>query len=418
MSRLSESRVLIFLLTLAMANTVSIAGSQVEETEESSSSNFEAESGDELALVQVAAAYDVRLASRSQTQLVVSVAGADLRFDLLHTLAFDSARKRMSVVVREEESGLILLLCKGADCSVLPRAKASTDDLGDYQEAITRQILEYSSAGLRTLVMAARTVEPTDFSQWCETLSIAENSTEGKETLLKECYDMLEKDLDILGATAVEDKLQVGVPSALLSMRAAGLAIWLLTGDSQLTAESVATSCHLITPDTKVITINIENTLETMGSCLNHHLEQVCLGGDHALVIDGHNLHVALSTSVELFLKLAKQCSFVLACRVTPLQKGVLARLVGEKLGVLTMAIGDGANDVSMIQTANVGVAILGQEGRQAAMASDFAIPRFELVARLILVHGHWSYIRPAGLVLNSFCKNAVFVLTMFWFQL
>ena len=147
LSRLSESRVLIFLLTLAMANTVSISASQVEETEESSSSNFEAESGDELALVQVAAAYNVRLASRPQTQLVVSVAGADFRFDLLHTLAFDSAHKRMSVVVREAESGLVLLLCKGADCSVLPRAKASSNDLGDYQEAITRQILEYSVQG-------------------------------------------------------------------------------------------------------------------------------------------------------------------------------------------------------------------------------------------------------------------------------
>ena len=147
MSRLSESRVLICLLTLALANTVSIAASQVEETEKSSSSNFEAESGDELALVQVAAAYNVRLASRSQTQLVVSVAGADFRFDLLHTLAFDSAHKRMSVVVREAESGLVLLLCKGADCSVLPRAKASSNDLGDYQEAITRQILEYSVQG-------------------------------------------------------------------------------------------------------------------------------------------------------------------------------------------------------------------------------------------------------------------------------
>ena len=108
-------------------------------------------------------------------------------------------------------------------------------------------------------------------------------------------------------------------------------------------------------------------------------------------MIDGHNLQVALSTSVELFLKLAKQCSFVLACRVTPLQKGVLARLVGEKLGVLTMAIGDGANDVSMIQEAHVGLGIAGKEGRAAVRSADFAFGKFKHLQRVLLVHGHWS---------------------------
>ena len=80
----------------------------------------------------------------------------------------------------------------------------------------------------------------------------------------------------------------------------------------------------------------------------------------------------------EPFLRLASKCSSVLCCRATPLQKAYIVRIVKEQLRAHTLAIGDGANDVSMIQTADVGVGISGQEGMQAVMASDFAISRFK----------------------------------------
>ena len=426
---LLERPVFTFLLSLAVANTVNVSTIQERvsswaDLEQAPSIKYEAESGDELALVQAAAAYGVTLVARSQKEVGVKVADYELFFNLLHTLPFDSTRRRMSVLVREPKSGHTLLLCKGADCSVIPRASVASQEDG-FVEATTAQIREYSRTGLRGLVMAARTVNEMEYHQWREQLLAAENSIESKDALLRECYDMLEKDLRILGGTGVEDRLQPMVPSTLTNMRAAGLAIWLLTGDSRQTAESVATSCNLITHETKVVALNFEELVE---NSLTLHLEELCIeieqdlsrlcGRKYALVVEGHNLHLALSTNADLFLKLASQCDFVLACRVTPLQKGILAKMVREKLGVLTMAIGDGANDVSMLQTSNIGVAILGQEGRQAAMASDFAVPRFELVGRLVLVHGHWSYIRLASLVLNSFYKNAAFVLTMFWFQL
>ena len=430
LSTLLESPVFIFLLTLALANTVTVATigelSTEVDMEESLPIKYEAESGDELALVQAAAAYAITLVARSQKEVVVRVAGSELRFDLLHTLPFDSTRRRMSVVVKEPKSGHTLLLCKGADCSVLPRSRAGVNGQEeDLQKATSAQIAEYSGTGLRSLVMAKRKVDEMEYRHWRAKLIDAENSKESKDILLRECYDMLERDMCILGSTGVEDRLQARVPSTLTNMRAAGLVVWLLTGDSRQTAESVATSCNLITHDTKVITLDLE---DLMDNSLTQHLEGIAInierdlqrlcGRKYALVVEGQNLHLALSTDVNLFLRIVNQCDFVLACRVTPLQKGILARLAREKLGVLTMAIGDGANDVSMLQTSNVGVAILGQEGRQAAMASDFAVPRFELVGRLVLVHGHWSYIRLASLVLNSFYKNAAFVLTMFWFQL
>ncbi len=99
---------------------------------------------------------------------------------------------------------------------------------------------------------------------------------------------------------------------------------------------------------------------------------------------------------------------FILPPRATPLQKAYIVRIVKEELRQHTLAIGDGANDVSMIQTADVGVGISGMEGMQAVMASDFAVSRFKFLERLVLVHGHWNYDRLARMVLYFFYKNAV----------
>lgn len=108
------------------------------------------------------------------------------------------------------------------------------------------------------------------------------------------------------------------------------------------------------------------------------------------------------------FLKLAKGCASVLCCRSTPLQKAYLVKVVKEELNLRTLAIGDGANDVSMIQMADVGVGISGQEGMQAVMASDFTLSRFRYLERLLLSHGYWCYDRLARMILYFFYKNAV----------
>ncbi|NXF91448.1 AT10A ATPase, partial [Eubucco bourcierii] len=136
------------------------------------------------------------------------------------------------------------------------------------------------------------------------------------------------------------------------------------------------------------------------------------------LVIDGRTLAYALEPTLEdKFLSLAKRCRSVLCCRATPLQKSMVVKLVRDKLKAMTLAIGDGANDVSMIQVADVGVGISGQEGMQAVMASDFAVPRFRHLEKLLLVHGHWCYSRLANMVLYFFYKNAMFVALLFWYQ-
>ena len=139
---------------------------------------------------------------------------------------------------------------------------------------------------------------------------------------------------------------------------------------------------------------------------------------DVGLIVDGKTLKLALEPDVRTeFLRLSQYCRSVLICRATPKQKGEVVKLVKNSLKVQTLAIGDGANDVSMIQVADIGVGISGLEGLQAVMTSDFAISKFKYLKRLLLVHGHWSYYRLGSMVLYFFYKNVAFVLVPFWFQ-
>jgi len=136
-------------------------------------------------------------------------------------------------------------------------------------------------------------------------------------------------------------------------------------------------------------------------------------------VIDGRTLGFALQKDLhQKFVRLARKCRSVLCCRATPLQKGEVVKLIRDQLHVMTLAIGDGANDVSMIQVADVGIGLSGQEGMQAVMSSDYAIAQFRFLRKLLLVHGHWNYARLASMVLYFFYKNAAFVFLIFWFQL
>jgi phospholipid-translocating ATPase len=137
-----------------------------------------------------------------------------------------------------------------------------------------------------------------------------------------------------------------------------------------------------------------------------------------ALVIDGTTLKYGLEPETkEMVLSLGMRCKSVICCRVSPKQKAQVVNMVKKGLKVMTLAIGDGANDVSMIQEANVGIGISGVEGRQAVMASDYAIAQFRFLRKLLLVHGRWSYIRTAEMIMGFFFKNIVWTFILFWYQ-
>ena len=408
-----------FFLILAICNTVDVAGGATTTKEINLSTKYEAESQDELALVEAAAAHGIRLVHRSPGEVRVQLScGTVRKYQVLEVLAFDSERRRMSVIVRREDTKEPRLLCKGADSSLGPllRRPRSREEV-QVQEATQRQVTEYSRTGLRSLVMAARDIKEEEYMVWRKRHVEAKNSLENREQLLRESCDSIEQDLELMGATGVEDRLQDSVSSTMSDLRRAGVSVWLVTGDSQGTAVSVAHSAGLFAEGWQVVMLNCETEEEARVSVRNHLGQARQRPSEtRALVVDGQTLDL-LASQPEGFLDLVRLCTSVLACRVTPLQKGQLARPAREGLGRLTLAIGDGANDVSMLQAANVGVGVYGQEGRQAVMAADFAIPSFSQLRRLLLVHGHWSYYRLASLVIHSFYKNASFVFVLFWYQ-
>ncbi|KAM9849286.1 phospholipid-transporting ATPase VA [Aulostomus maculatus] len=424
---------------------------------------YEAESPDEAALVYAARAYKCSLVGRLPDQVMVELPHlGKLSFELLHTLGFDSTRKRMSVVVRHPLTDQITVYTKGADSVIMDLIKPPNagNSKGKRQKKIvyrTQNYLNlYAADGLRTLCIAKKTMSKEEYACWLQRHLQAETAIQGREELLFESARRLETNLQLLGATGIEDRLQDGVPETVASLRKAGLQIWVLTGDKQETAVNIAYACKLLDPEEEMLTLNADSQ-EACALLLEESLHYIqakflCSSSDPAakafhanfapceiypssspsssshappfivhrlgLVIDGRTLAYALDKSLEdKFLAVARSCRSVLCCRSTPLQKSMVVKLVRNKLKVMTLAIGDGANDVSMIQVADVGVGISGQEGMQAVMASDFALPRFRYLQKLLLVHGHWCYSRLANMILYFFYKNAMFVALIFWYQ-
>uniref|UniRef100_A0A674EDY3 Phospholipid-transporting ATPase n=1 Tax=Salmo trutta TaxID=8032 RepID=A0A674EDY3_SALTR len=422
---------------------------------------YEAESPDEAALVYAARAYKCSLVGRLPDQVTVELPHlGKLSFELLHTLGFDSTRKRMSVVVRHPLTEQITVYTKGADSVIMDliTLPPTDDSKGKRQRKIlykTQNYLNlYAADGLRTLCIAKKVMTKEEYAVWLRHHLEAETAIQGREELLFQSALRLEINLHLLGATGIEDRLQDGVPETIASLRKAGLQIWVLTGDKQETAINIAYACKLLEPDDEIITLNADSK-EAMAVLLEeslHYIQAKFLSSDPSrsfqkdyapaysfpppppsssssqtqsflvhrlgLVIDGRTLAYALDSSLdEKFLAVARSCRSVLCCRSTPLQKSMVVKLVRNKLKVMTLAIGDGANDVSMIQVADVGVGISGQEGMQAVMASDFALPRFRNLQKLLLVHGHWCYSRLANMILYFFYKNAMFVALIFWYQ-
>ncbi|MEJ1278697.1 hypothetical protein NN561_009619 [Cricetulus griseus] len=251
--------------------------------------------------------------------------------------------------------------------------------------------------------------------------------------------------MKLLGATAVEDKLQEGVIETITTLSLANIKIWILTGDKQETAINIGYACNVLTDAMDavfVVTGNTavevrdelrkakeilfgQNTSFSSGHVVYESKQQLELDlgadeavtGEYALVINGHSLAHALESDVENdLLELACMCKTVVCCRVTPLQKAQVVELVKKHRNAVTLAIGDGANDVSMIKSAHIGIGISGQEGLQAVLASDYALAQFRYLQRLLLVHGRWSYYRMCKFLCYFFYKNFAFTLVHFWF--
>lgn len=400
-----------FLTLMAVCHTV------IPEKTTDSSLVYQASSPDEAALVKGACNLGYVFSSRTPDAVTIDLFGVEERYEILNVLEFTSDRKRMSVVVRTP-SGKIKLLCKGADTVIYERLEDSLQ----YRDITLQHLEQFATLGLRTLCIATTEVNDEFYEEWKHTYYKASTSIQNREKKLEEAAELIERNLHLIGATAIEDKLQDGVPETIANLAKADIKIWVLTGDKQETAVNIGYSCQLLTQGMPLLVIN-EHSLDGTRDILRKHVDEfgdlIRKDNDVALIIDGQTLKYALSCDCRQdFLDLAISCKAVICCRVSPLQKAELVELVKKSCKAITLAIGDGANDVGMIQAAHVGVGISGVEGLQAACASDYAIAQFQFLNKLLLVHGAWSYSRLCKLILYSFYKNICLYVIEFWFAI
>ncbi|XP_045063368.1 phospholipid-transporting ATPase IA isoform X1 [Coregonus clupeaformis] len=376
---------------------------------------YQAASPDEGALVRAAANLGFVFSGRTPDSVIIQALGAEEKYELLHVLEFTSTRKRMSVIIRTP-SGKIRLYCKGADTVVYDRLA----DSSRYKEITLKHLEQFATEGLRTLCFAVAEISESSYQQWLEVFHRAATALQNRALKLEESYELIEMNLQLLGATAIEDKLQDKVPETIETLMKADIKIWILTGDKQETAINIGHSCKLLTKNMGMLVIN-EDTLDATRETLSHHCgmlgDALYKENDFALIIDGKTLKYALTFGArQYFLDLALSCKAVICCRVSPLQKSEVVEMVKKQVKVITLAIGDGANDVGMIQTAHVGVGISGNEGLQAANSSDYSIAQFKYLKNLLLVHGAWNYNRVSKCILYCFYKNIVLYIIEIWF--
>ncbi|KDQ51836.1 hypothetical protein JAAARDRAFT_198713 [Jaapia argillacea MUCL 33604] len=393
---------------------------------------YKAESPDEAALVGAARDVGFPFVNKSKDFIDIEVMGQAERYIPLKTLEFNSTRKRMSVIVRNPD-GKIVLYCKGADSVIYARLDPG-HDVG-LKEATQRDMEAFANGGLRTLCVAYRVLEEDEYFRWERVYDNATAATKNREEEEEKACELVERDLTILGATALEDKLQEGVPEAIEILHRAGIKLWILTGDKVQTAIEIGFSCNLLKSDMEVMILSadtaesaraqIEAGLNKIASVLgppswdpkHRGFIQGTTKASFAVVIDGETLKYALEADLKpLFLNLGTQCETVVCCRVSPAQKALTVKLVKEGRNAMTLSIGDGANDVAMIQEANIGCGLFGLEGSQAAMSADYAFGQFRFLTKLLIVHGRWSYQRVADMHSNFFYKNVIWTFAMFWF--
>ncbi|XP_015273462.1 PREDICTED: phospholipid-transporting ATPase IG isoform X1 [Gekko japonicus] len=432
----------LFLRALCLCHTVQIQyRDKVDSGKshlETSSLNYVSSSPDEIALLTGAKKYGFTFLGQENGFMKVQNCYKEMEsYELLHVLDFDCVRRRMSVIVRMP-SGMIILFCKGADSSMFSRVQES--EILKTKVHVERNAMD----GYRTLCVAFKEISESDYLKISDSVKEATMALQDREAKMAVLFDEIERDMHLIGSTAVEDRLQERAAETIEALHAAGMKIWVLTGDKMETAQATCYACRLFQSNTELLLL----TTKTVGE-ENHKEEQLyklmmeyhkkvvndmpedvkrnwMLSHEYGLVIDGATLSLILNPSQDscsvhyrnIFQQICLKCTAVLCCRMAPLQKAQMVRMVKNSKGnPITLAVGDGANDVSMILEAHVGIGVKGKEGRQAARNSDYAIPKFKDLKRLLLAHGHLYYVRISHLVQYFFYKNLCFIFPQFLYQ-
>lgn len=393
---------------------------------------FEGASPDEVAIVKGAMKYGYEFLGKSndkmnngnQNNIKIKTKSSNNNNDvnvsieetleILATIEFNSDRKRMSIIYRQieggkTERGKIYIITKGAESTVLPQCQI------DNRKVIEDALESYSKEGLRTLVYAKGSIDGEEFDQWYIQWKAAITNIQDRQSAIDKAAMIVENNLKIIGVTGVEDRLQEGVPETIDLLLEAGIKIWVLTGDRLETAINIAFSCHLLEAGMSILKL-INGDPSVLALLLK---QDGSLDHFNAIVIDGITLAKILKDKAltDSFIKVSIMAETVIVCRSSPLQKALVVKMIKKSCqNEVCLAIGDGANDVSMIQTADLGVGISGKEGLQAVRSADFSISQFRFLQRLLLVHGSWSYHRISKTVEYCVYKNLALHACQFWY--
>uniref|UniRef100_A0A146MEN6 Phospholipid-transporting ATPase n=3 Tax=Lygus hesperus TaxID=30085 RepID=A0A146MEN6_LYGHE len=349
--------------------------------------SYQASSPDEVALVKWSEEVGLALTQRDINSMQLHTpANTTLDFSILQMFPFTSESKRMGIIVKNKTNGDITFYMKGAD--VVMR------DIVYHQDWLDEEVTNMAREGLRTLVVSKKSLTPEQYFDFESKYNKAKALSTDRSSAMSSILAQLERDMELVCVTGVEDKLQDNVKTTLETLHNAGVKIWMLTGDKLETAICIAKSSMLVSRKEELFVFdNVSSRTEAHDQINAAGKKQNCV-----IVLTGTTLEYCLNFYKSEFMDLACRSPSVVCCRCSPTQKALVVTLIQEHTGKRTAAVGDGGNDVSMIQAADVGIGIAGKEGKQASLAADFSITEFSSLLRLLLVHGRYSYKRSASL--------------------
>ena len=401
-----------FMLCLCLCNSVIIDNKKFEKENKI---EYQASSPDEKALIYFARSQDYIFINKTvNNEIILEIKGVRKTYEILNELEYSSERKRMSVICKDPETNKIIIYAKGAD-SMIESLLNSQSKNSEMLIKTNEYLKKFAVKGLRTLMLAYRELSNEEYNNWKEKYIKASEDVIQKDNLIPKLYDEIEKNFNLIGSTAIEDELQDEVDTVIHSLMETGIKVWMLTGDKLDTAKNIAYSCKLFENQMKIIQFDSDHDLETdLKNIINEttfYQKNIVYG----LLISSEILSIIFSEDklLKLFYKICNRCLSVVCSRVSPKQKAEMVNLIKTSNKAITLAIGDGANDVGMINEANIGIGIYGLEGTQAARASDYAITQFSHLRKLLFFHGREAYRRNTYVVLYNFYKNIIFIIPM-----
>ena len=355
---------------------------------------YQASSPDEVALVKFAETLDMRLIYRSDSEIhIKNKANVIEEYEILANFPFSSDTKRMGIVLKNKKYGHIIFYLKGAENVMTEYVKE------EYKGYIKENAESLAAKGLRTLVLTERIVSQNEFDKWIQEYNEALTSMEHRKEKVSQAISKLEKNMDFLCVTGVEDLLQDRVNTTIENLRNAGMKIWMLTGDKIETATCIAISCGLKAKNHTIYSIKYDDfehedkdeDIRILKEKLTEY-NNLSPENPHIFIIDGDTLDLALKNVEQEFFETAMKAPSVVCCRCSPTQKRIIVKTIKKYTDKRTAAVGDGGNDVAMIQEADVGIGIVGKEGLQASLAADYSILEFNYLDTLLLWWGRLAY--------------------------